>query len=377
MNILEILLIFLSTLIFIPPVLFFSQMNKEIIKKKNMIGIIPQPEENTTEEKVLLVQSYEYLGLKEDNTQKDFNEKIIEKTKEISKKKNTGGTDGFSEQNLKFEPLNETTADVENNIAKLKNTAFFKKYYIPENPSYSIIDTSNLPVGAIIEIYNLSERETIEVSGTKIIGDRPRVGKKGAKISIKKLTNEVFIENFEKDILFDNNIPSETLTEKEFNTQYNDPVIPHFEDKYCLKLPITGIEGDTLSFNLGEKLLTGNFSYIHSDSKITLEAVVLSWSGNYEDPKNERYIFNKEIAYKPALGHSQNFENIGIKEFKIPFEISKHFTLYVFFIFKISFIGEMGEYSPEGGYPENHNYEYSFIPPVVSVSDTPIKNYNI
>ena len=34
MNILEILLIFLSTLIFIPPVLFFSQMNKEIIKKK-------------------------------------------------------------------------------------------------------------------------------------------------------------------------------------------------------------------------------------------------------------------------------------------------------------------------------------------------------
>ena len=47
-----------------------------------MIGIIPQPEENTTEEKVLLVQSYEYLGLKEDNTQKDFNQKIIEKTKE-------------------------------------------------------------------------------------------------------------------------------------------------------------------------------------------------------------------------------------------------------------------------------------------------------
>lgn len=451
MNILEILLIILSTLIFIPPVLFFSQMNKEIIKKKNMIGIIPQPEENTTEEKVLLVQSYEYLGLKEENSQKDFNQKIIEKTKEkvdketdkglstndyndndknrvealnsifneknelilneekiqlsqsyvdleltaehsqkhfnekvvekikklTPKEKDAGGTDGFSEQNLKFEPLNETTADVENNIAKLKNTAFFKKYYIPENPVYSIIDTSNLPVGAIIEIYNLSERETIEVSGTKIIGDRPKVGKKGSKISIKKLTNEVFIENFEKDILFDNNIPSETLTEKEFNTQYNDPVIPHFEDKYCLKLPITGIEGDTLSFNLGEKLLTGNFSYIHSDSKITLEAVVLSWSGNYEDPKNERYIFNKEIAYKPALGHSQNFENIGIKEFKIPFEISKHFTLYVFFIFKISFIGEMGEYSPEGGYPENHNYEYSFIPPVVSVSDTPIKNYNI
>lgn len=377
MNILEILLIFLSTLIFIPPVLFFSQMNKEIIKKKNMIGIIPQPEENTTEEKVLLVQSYEYLGLKEDNTQKDFNEKIIEKTKEISKDKDAGGTDGFSEQNLKFEPLNETTADVENNIAKLKNTAFFKKYYIPENPSYSIIDTSNLPLGAIIEIYNLSERETIEISDRRIIGDRPNVGKKGSKISIKKLTNEVFIENFQKDILFDNNIPSETLTEKEFNTQYNDPVIPHFEDKYCLKLPITGIEGDTLSFNLGEKLLTGNFSYIHSDSKITLEAVVLSWSGNYEDPKNERYIFNKEIAYKPALGHSQNFENIGIKEFKIPFEISKHFTLYVFFIFKISFIGEMGEYSPEGGYPESHNYEYSFIPPVVSVSDTPIKNYNI
>ena len=342
-----------------------------------MIGIIPQPEENTTEEKVLLVQSYEYLGLKEDNTQKDFNEKIIEKTKEISKKKNTGGTDGFSEQNLKFEPLNETTADVENNIAKLKNTAFFKKYYIPENPVYSIIDTSNLPVGAIIEIYNLSEREAIKVSGTKIIGDRPRVGKKGAKISIKKLTNEVFIENFEKDILFDNNIPSETLIEKEFNTQYNDPVIPHIEDKYCLKLPITGIEGDTLSFNLGEKLLTGNFSYILSDSKITLEAVVLSWSGNYEDPENERYIFNKEIAYQKAYGHYQNFENIGIKEFKIPFEISKHFTLYVFFIFKISFIGEMGEYSPEGGYPENHNYEYSFIPPVVSVSDTPIKNYNI
>ena len=82
MNILEILLIFLSTLIFIPPVLFFSQMNKEIIKKKNMIGIIPQPEENTTEEKVLLVQSYEYLGLKEENSQKDFNQKIIEKTKE-------------------------------------------------------------------------------------------------------------------------------------------------------------------------------------------------------------------------------------------------------------------------------------------------------
>ena len=47
-----------------------------------MIGIIPQPEENTTEEKVLLVQSYEYLGLKEENSQKDFNEKIIEKTKE-------------------------------------------------------------------------------------------------------------------------------------------------------------------------------------------------------------------------------------------------------------------------------------------------------
>ena len=82
MNILEILLIFLSTLIFIPPVLFFSQMNKEIIKKKNMIGIIPQPEENTTEEKVLLVQSYEYLGLKEENSQKDFNQKIIEKTQE-------------------------------------------------------------------------------------------------------------------------------------------------------------------------------------------------------------------------------------------------------------------------------------------------------
>ena len=82
MNILEILLIILSTLIFIPPVLFFSQMNKEIIKKKNMIGIIPQPEENTTEEKVLLVQSYEYLGLKEENSQKDFNQKIIEKTKE-------------------------------------------------------------------------------------------------------------------------------------------------------------------------------------------------------------------------------------------------------------------------------------------------------
>ena len=82
MNILEILLIFLSTLIFIPPVLFFSQMNKEIIKNKIMIGIIPQPEENTTEEKVLLVQSYEYLGLKEENSQKDFNQKIIEKTKE-------------------------------------------------------------------------------------------------------------------------------------------------------------------------------------------------------------------------------------------------------------------------------------------------------
>lgn len=293
------------------------------------------------------------------------------------KEKDAGGTDVFSEQNLKFEPLNETTADVENNIAKLKNTAFFKKYYIPENPVYSIIDTSNLPVGAIIEIYNLSEREAIKVSGTKIIGDRPRVGKKGAKISIKKLTNEVFIENFEKDILFDNNIPSETLTEKEFNTQYNDPVIPHFEDKYCLKLPITGIEGDTLSFDLGEKLLTGNFSYIHSDSKITLEAVVLSWSGNYEDPENERYIFNKEIVYQKAYGHYQNFENIGIKEFKIPFEISKHFTLYVFFIFKTSFIGIMGEYSPEGGYPESHNYEYSFIPPVVSVLDTPIKNYNI
>ena len=47
-----------------------------------MIGIIPQPEENTTEEKVLLVQSYEYLGLKEENSQKDFNQKIIEKTKE-------------------------------------------------------------------------------------------------------------------------------------------------------------------------------------------------------------------------------------------------------------------------------------------------------
>ena len=374
MNILEILLIILSTLIFIPPVLFFSQMNKEIIKKKNMIGIIPQPEENTTEEKVLLVQSYEYLGLKEDNTQKDFNQKIIEKTKEISKDKDAGGTGGFSEQNLKFEPLNETTADVENNIAKLKNTAFFKKYYIPENPSYSIIDTSNLPVGSIIEIYNLSERETIEVSGTKIIGDRPKVGKKGSKISIKKLTNEVFIENFEKDILFDNNIPSETLTEKEFNTQYNDPVIPHFEDKYCLKLPITGIEGDTLSFNLGEKLLTGNF-YGILDGKITLEAVVLSWSGNYEDPKNERYIFNKEIAYRPALGHSQSFENIGIKEFKIPFEIRKHFTLYVFFIFKTSFYGR-NDISPQGD-TQNYNYEYSFIPPVVSVLDTPIKNYNI
>lgn len=374
MNILEILLIILSTLIFIPPVLFFSQMNKEIIKKKNMIGIIPQPEENTTEEKVLLVQSYEYLGLKEDNTQKDFNQKIIEKTKEISKDKDAGGTGGFSEQNLKFEPLNETTADVENNIAKLKNTAFFKKYYIPENLSYSIIDTSNLPVGAIIEIYNLSERETIKISDRRIIGDRPNVGKKGSKISIKKLTNEVFIENFQKDILFDNNIPSETLTEKEFNTQYNDPVTPHFEDKYCLKLPITGIEGDTLSFNLGEKLLTGNF-YGILDGKITLEAVVLSWSGNYEDPKNERYIFNKEIAYRPALGHSGSFENIGIKEFKIPFEIRKHFTLYVFFIFKTSFYGR-NDISPQGDTP-NHNYEYSFIPPVVSVSDTPIKNYNI
>ena len=97
-----------------------------------MIGIIPQPEENTTEEKVLLVQSYEYLGLKEDNTQKDFNEKIIEKTKEISKDKDAGGTGGFSEQNLKFEPLNETTADVENNIAKLKNTAFFKSIIYPK-----------------------------------------------------------------------------------------------------------------------------------------------------------------------------------------------------------------------------------------------------
>lgn len=374
MNILEILLIFLSTLIFIPPVLFFSQMNKEIIKKKNMIGIIPQPEENTTEEKVLLVQSYEYLGLKEDNTQKDFNEKIIEKTKEISKDKDAGGTGGFSEQNLKFEPLNETTADVENNIAKLKNTAFFKKYYIPENPSYSIIDTSNLPVGAIIEIYNLSERETIKISDRRIIGDRPNVGKKGSKISIKKLTNEVFIENFQKDILFDNNIPSETLIEKEFNTQYNDPVILHFEDKYCLKLPITGIEGDTLFFNLGEKLLTGNF-YGILDGKITLEAVVLSWSGNYEDPQNERYIFNKEIAYRPALGHSQSFENIGIKEFKIPFEIRKHFTLYVFFIFKTSFYGR-NDISPQGD-TQNYNYEYSFIPPVVSVLDTPIKNYNI
>ena len=374
MNILEILLIFLSTLIFIPPVLFFSQMNKEIIKKKNMIGIIPQPEENTTEEKVLLVQSYEYLGLKEDNTQKDFNQKIIEKTKEISKDKDAGGTGGFSEQNLKFEPLNETTADVENNIAKLKNTAFFKKYYIPENLSYSIIDTSNLPVGAIIEIYNLSERETIKISDRRIIGDRPNVGKKGSKISIKKLTNEVFIENFEKDILFDNNIPSETLTEKEFNTQYNDPVILHFEDKYRLKLPITGIEGDTLSFNLGEKLLTGNF-YGILDGKITLEAVVLSWSGNYEDPQNERYIFNKEIAYRPALGHSGSFENIGIKEFKIPFEIRKHFTLYVFFIFKTSFYGR-NDISPQGD-TQNYNYEYSFIPPVVSVLDTPIKNYNI
>lgn len=374
MNILEILLIFLSTLIFIPPVLFFSQMNKEIIKKKNMIGIIPQPEENTTEEKVLLVQSYEYLGLKEDNTQKDFNQKIIEKTKEISKDKDAGGTGGFSEQNLKFEPLNETTADVENNIAKLKNTAFFKKYYIPENLSYSIIDTSNLPVGAIIEIYNLSERETIKISDRRIIGDRPNVGKKGSKISIKKLTNEVFIENFQKDILFDNNIPSETLTEKEFNTQYNDPVILHFEDKYRLKLPITGIEGDTLSFNLGEKLLTGNF-YGILDGKITLEAVVLSWSGNYEDPQNERYIFNKEIAYRPALGHSGSFENIGIKEFKIPFEIRRHFTLYVFFIFKTSFYGR-NDISPQGD-TQNYNYEYSFIPPVVSVLDTPIKNYNI
>ena len=85
MNILEILLIFLSTLIFISPVLFFSQMNKEIIKKKNMIGIIPQAgssSNETTEEKVLLVQSYEYLGLKEENSQKDFNQKIIEKTTE-------------------------------------------------------------------------------------------------------------------------------------------------------------------------------------------------------------------------------------------------------------------------------------------------------
>ena len=339
-----------------------------------MIGIIPQPEENTTEEKTQLVQSYEYLGLKEDNTQKDFNQKIIEKTKEISKDKDAGGTGGFSEQNLKFEPLNETTADVENNIAKLKNTAFFKKYYIPENPSYSIIDTSNLPVGAIIEIYNLSERETIKISDRRIIGDRPNVGKKGSKISIKKLTNEVFIENFQKDILFDNNIPSETLIEKEFNTQYNDPVIPHFEDKYCLKLPITGIEGDTLFFNLGEKLLTGNF-YGILDGKITLEAVVLSWSGNYEDPQNERYIFNKEIAYRPALGHSGSFENIGIKEFKIPFEIRKHFTLYVFFIFKTSFYGR-NDISPQGD-TQNYNYEYSFIPPVVSVLDTPIKNYNI
>ena len=50
-----------------------------------MIGIIPQAgnsSNKTTEEKTQLVQSYEYLGLKEDNTQKDFNQKIIEKTKE-------------------------------------------------------------------------------------------------------------------------------------------------------------------------------------------------------------------------------------------------------------------------------------------------------
>lgn len=50
-----------------------------------MIGIIPQAgssSNETTEEKVLLVQSYEYLGLKEENSQKDFNQKIIEKTTE-------------------------------------------------------------------------------------------------------------------------------------------------------------------------------------------------------------------------------------------------------------------------------------------------------
>ena len=109
MNILEILLIFLSTLIFIPPVLFFSQMNKEIIKKKNMIGIIPQPEENTTEEKVLLVQSYEYLGLKEENSQKDFNQKIIEKTQEKVDKETGKGlstNDYNNEDKSRVEALN-------------------------------------------------------------------------------------------------------------------------------------------------------------------------------------------------------------------------------------------------------------------------------
>lgn len=109
MNILEILLIILSTLIFIPPVLFFSQMNKEIIKKKNMIGIIPQPEENTTEEKVLLVQSYEYLGLKEENSQKDFNQKIIEKTKEKVEKefgKGLSTNDYNNEDKSRVEALN-------------------------------------------------------------------------------------------------------------------------------------------------------------------------------------------------------------------------------------------------------------------------------
>lgn len=109
MNILEILLIFLSTLIFIPPVLFFSQMNKEIIKKKNMIGIIPQPEENTTEEKVLLVQSYEYLGLKEENSQKDFNQKIIEKTQEKVDKETGKGlstNDYNNEDKNRVEALN-------------------------------------------------------------------------------------------------------------------------------------------------------------------------------------------------------------------------------------------------------------------------------
>ena len=74
-----------------------------------MIGIIPQPEENTTEEKVLLVQSYEYLGLKEENSQKDFNQKIIEKTQEKVDKETGKGlstNDYNNEDKNRVEALN-------------------------------------------------------------------------------------------------------------------------------------------------------------------------------------------------------------------------------------------------------------------------------